>query len=125
MAAITEDALQGQWFYLEEEQPLDRTTATFYVLHAGEVRIGDAAKVIGAYSINGDRVVITFHRTIPFTMTITLRSDEQVFTPATDVLSSSAIYTLPDGSDPLRMYGSFVRRIADFPSPDDVRRRAN
>jgi hypothetical protein len=39
------------------------------------------------------------------------------------VLSSSAIYTLPDGSDPLRMYGSFVRRIADFSSAADVRRR--
>ena len=125
MAQITEAALQGEWFYLEEEQPLDRTATNFYVLQAGEVRIGDASDAVGTYSIDRDRAVITFHRTIPFTTTVTLRSDELDFTPATDLLSSSAIYTLPDGSDPLVMYGSFVRRIADFPSIDDVRRRAN
>ncbi len=114
MAAITEDALQGEWFYLEEEQPLDRTTMDFYVLRAGEVRIGEASEVAGTYSIEGNRVVITFHRSVPFTTTITLNSSESVFDLATDVLPSSTIYTLPDGSDPLRMYGSFVRRIADF-----------
>jgi hypothetical protein len=123
MAAITEDALQGAWFYLEEGQQLDRTAMNFYVLYAGELRIGESAEVVGTYSIHDDRVVITFHRTIPFTTTITLSSGQSVFDPATDVLSSSAIYTLPDGSDPLRMYGSFVRRIADFSSAADVRRR--
>ena len=124
MAAITEDALQGEWFYLEEEQPLDRTATNFYFLQAGEVKIGEASEVVGTYSIDHDKVVITFHRAIPFTTTVILSSDEAVFTPATDVLSSFAIYTLPDGSDPLRMYGSFVRRTADFPTTDDVRRRA-
>jgi hypothetical protein len=95
----------------------------FYVLHAEEVRIGEAAEVVGTYSIEGDRVVITFHRTVPFTTTITLSGSQSVFDLNTNVLPSSTIYTLPDGSDPLRMYGSFVRRIADFPSADDVRRR--
>ena len=113
MAAITEEVIRGEWFYLEEEQPLDRTVSNFYVLLAGEVRIGDAAEVVGTYSMEGDRVVITFHRTLPFTTTTALSSNESVLDPATDVLSSFAIYTLPDGSDPLRMYGSFVRRIAD------------
>jgi hypothetical protein len=123
MATITEEALRGEWFYLEEEQLLDRTAMNFYALYAGEVRIGDAAEVVGAYSIDGDQVVITLHRTIPFMTTITLSSGQSVFDPATDVLPSSTIYTLPDGGDPLRMYGSFVRRIADFPSADDVRGR--
>jgi hypothetical protein len=124
MAAITEDALQGEWFYLEEEQPLDRTTMNFSVLRTGEVRIGEASEVVGTYGVKGDRVVINFHRTVPFTTTITLSSGQSVFDLATDVLPSSTIYTLPDGGDPLRMYGSFVRRIADFPSADDVRGRA-
>jgi hypothetical protein len=123
MATITEDALHGEWFYLEEQQPLDRAAMNFYVLRTGEIRINEAAEVVGTYSIEGDRVVITFHRTIPFTTTITLSSVQSVFDSATDVLSSSAIYTLPDGSDPLRMYGSFVRCIADVPSADDVRGR--
>ena len=124
MAGITEEALRGEWFYLEEEQERDRTATNFYVLHAGEVRTGGAVGVVGTYNIDGDRVVITFHRSIPFTTTITLSSEQSVFDPTTDMLSSSATYTLPDGSDPLRMYGSFVRRIADFSSTDDVRRRA-
>jgi hypothetical protein len=123
MATITEAALQGGWFYLEEEQPLDRSAVNFYVLRAGEIRIGEAAEVVGTYSIENDRVVITFHRTVPFTTMITLSSGHSGFDLATDVLPSSTIYTLPDGSDPLRMYGSFVRRIADFPSADDVRGR--
>ena len=123
IATITEDALRGEWFYLEEEQSLDRTAMNFFVLRAGEIRVGEAAEVVGTYNIEGDRVVITFHRTIPFKATITLSNGQSVFDPATDVLSSSTIYTLPDGSDPLRMYGSFVRRIADFPSADDVRGR--
>ena len=123
MAAITEDLLQGEWFYVEEEQHLDPTAMNFYVLHAEEVRIGEAAEVVGTYSIEGDRVVITFHRTVPFTTTITLSGGQSVFDLNTNVLPSSTIYTLPDGSDPLRMYGSFVRRIADFPSADDVRGR--
>lgn len=124
MATITEDALQGEWFYLEEEQQLDHTAANFYVVYAGEVRIGDATEVVATYIIEGDRVVITFHRIIPFTTTITLSIGQSGCNPTMDVLSSSATYTLPDGSDPLRMYGLFVRRIADLPSTKDVRGRA-
>lgn len=123
MAALTDAALQGEWFYLEEEQPLDRTATNFYVLRAGEVMIGKVGEVVGSYSIEGDRTVIVFHRTTPFKTTITLGSSHSVFDGATDVLSSSALYTLPDGSDPLIMYGSFVRRFADFPSADDLRGR--
>ena len=124
MAAITEAALQGEWFYLEEEQPLDRTVPNFYSLRHGEVRTSQATEVIGAYEIYGDRVVITFHRTSPFTTTITLSSSNPVFDTATGALSSSATYTLPDGSDPLHMHGSFVRRIADYPTAEDVARRS-
>lgn len=39
MAAITEEALQDEWFYLEGEQSLDRTTMNSYVLCGREVRI--------------------------------------------------------------------------------------
>jgi hypothetical protein len=124
MAAITEAALQGEWFYLEEEQQLDRTATNFYVLRAGEVRIGNAAEVVGTYSIESDRMVVTFHRIIPFTTTITLTSAHLGVDEGADVFSSSATYTLPDGSDPLHMYGSFVRRTADFPSAQDVARRS-
>lgn len=123
MAAIMDAALQGEWFYLEEEQLLDRTSSNFYVLRAGQVLIGEVGEVVGSYSIESGSAVIVFHRTTPFTTTITLSSSHSVFDGATDVLASSALYTLPDGSDPLTMYGSFVRRIADFPNIDDVNGR--
>lgn len=73
------------------------------------------SEVTGTYSIEGDRVVITFHRSVPFITTITLRSSESVLDLATDVLPSSTIYTLPDGSDPLRMTDrSFVELPASL-----------
>lgn len=54
----------------------------------------------------------------------TLSSLDPLFDKTIDTLSSSAIYILPDRSDPYHMYGSFVRRFAEFSSADDVRRRA-
>jgi hypothetical protein len=120
MAAITNEALQGEWFYLVEEQPLDRTSKSFYVLHGEDVRTGTEAEVVGTYSIEDDSAVITLLRTTPFTTTITLTSADAAFDKTTSVLSADATHTLPDGSDPLHLYGSFVRRFADFPSVEDV-----
>lgn len=124
MAAITEDALRGEWFYLVEEQPLDRTSKSYYVLDQGEVRTGAEADVVGTYSIQDGRAVITLLRTIPFTTTITLNSADMAFDETTNVLGADATHTLPDGGDPLQLYGSFIRRFADFPSAEDVLRRA-
>lgn len=105
-------------------QPLDRMSMNFYVLRDGELRIGNGAGVVGTYSIQDGHAVITFDRTIPMTTTIMLSSPDPAFDETTSLLQSSATYTLPDGSDPYYLYGSFVRRIAGLSSTDDVRRRA-
>lgn len=123
MAAITEEALQGEWFYLEDEQPVYRNGASFYVIRSGKMKTGTGAEV-ATYSIEGRRAVIRFHRTTPMTTVLTLSSMDPVFDKTTGTLSSSAIYTLPDGSDPYHMYGSFVRRIAELSSTDNVGRCA-
>jgi hypothetical protein len=120
MAAITDEALKGEWFYLVEEQPLDRTSKSFYVLDQGEVRTGAEGDVVGTYSVEDGIAVITLHREIPFTTTITLNSADATFDETTSTLCADATHTLPDGSDPLYLYGSFVRRSADFPSVGDV-----
>jgi hypothetical protein len=123
MAAITEEALRGEWFYLVEEQPLDRTSKSFYVLDQGEVRTGGEAGVVGTYSVEAGVAVITLHRAISFTTTITLNSADVTFDETTSVLGAHVTHTLPDGSDPLELYGAFVRRSADFSSVEDVWRR--
>ncbi len=51
ITTITGEGLKGEWFYLEEEQPLDRAAMNYYVLRSREVRIGEAAEVVGTYII--------------------------------------------------------------------------
>jgi len=123
MAAITEAALRGEWFYLVEEQPLDRASDNFYILRDGEVMQSGDQQVIGVYSIRDGGSVITLHRTVPFTTSIELKITDDAFDETTAVLAADATHTLPDGADPLYMYGSFVRRFADHPGPADVRSR--
>ncbi len=121
MAAITEAALEGEWFYLEEEQPLDRTTPEYYVLRANTVRSSTKPDIVGTYAIDGEQVVIVFRHRADTHFKITLRSTNPVFTRATDVLQAHATYQL--GGDPVEYYGAFVRRSADYASDADVEKR--
>jgi hypothetical protein len=123
MASITEAALQGEWFYLVEDQSFDRTSREFYVLDRGEVRLGTSPEAVGVYTLGDDYVAIRLHRAIPFTTTITLSSNDATFNKTTRILAADATHTLPDGSDPLYLYGTFIRRVADYPSVCDVWRR--
>lgn len=118
MAAITDAALKGEWFYLEEEQPLDRTTPEYYVLRGNVVRSSTKPDVVGTYAIDGEQVAIVFTRRGDTHFRITLRSTAPVFTPATDILQAQATYQL--GGDPVEYYGAFVRRSADYASAADV-----
>ena len=62
MATVTEAALQGEWFYVEEDQPLDRTSPEFFILREGIVRSSRNLDVAGTYEIAHDRAVLTFSR---------------------------------------------------------------
>lgn len=123
MAAITEAALEGEWFYLVEEQPLDRASDNFYILRHGEVMQSGDQQVIGVYRVYNGCWVITLHRTVPFTTSVELRCTDETFDEMTPMLAANTTHTLPDGGDPLYLYGSFVRRVSDHPSTADVRSR--
>ena len=75
MAAITDRALQGEWFYLEEEQPLDRTSPSFYVLSDGRVTPNDRPDDVGAYVIEDGRALIEFPNYAAAALTIELLCD--------------------------------------------------
>jgi hypothetical protein len=62
MGAITEEALQGEWSYLEEEEPLDRAKPEFFVLRDSKVQSSTKPDVMGKYAITDARAVLTFAR---------------------------------------------------------------
>jgi hypothetical protein len=114
MAAITEAALQGEWFYLEEEQPLDRTSPSFYILSDGRVTPNDRPHDLGAYAIKDGRALIEFPKYAGAALTIELLCDELKFDETTDTLTANASYAIPPVDEPLHYYGTFVRRRADY-----------
>ncbi|MEG3085448.1 hypothetical protein U1707_17535 [Sphingomonas sp. PB2P12] len=64
MATITEEALQGEWFYLEEEQPLDLSSPSFYMLADGIITPNDRPDDVGSYVIEGERRSSSFQSTL-------------------------------------------------------------
>jgi hypothetical protein len=116
MAAITEAALQGEWFYLEEEQPLDWTSPSFYILNDGHVTPNDRPNDIGMYVIEDGKALIEFPKYAGAALTIELLCDEFKFDETTDNLTANASYAIPPVDEPLHYYGTFVRRRADYHS---------
>ncbi|MEG3083985.1 hypothetical protein U1707_10065 [Sphingomonas sp. PB2P12] len=110
MAAITEEALRGEWFYLEEEQPLDRSSPEFYILRDGGIRSSTKQDIAGTYALDGDQVTIAFRQRADTQFTITLRAPGEAVTPKTELLQADAIYRL--AGEPVEYYGTFVRRSA-------------
>ena len=121
MAAITEEAIQGEWFYLEEEQPLDRASPEFYILRDGEIQSSTRPDIAGTYALDGDQVAIAFRQRADTQFNITLRSTGAPITPETDVLHADASYRL--AGDPIEYYGTFVRRSANYTSTADIEKR--
>ncbi|RZL28540.1 MAG: hypothetical protein EOP64_04210 [Sphingomonas sp.] len=120
MATITESGLQGEWFYLEEEQPLDRTSARFFILRDGSVRANASADVVGTYKIMGEAAVIRFSRSDHPDYVMTLHAAGEVFDERTETIHANAAYRIEGVEEPVRYYGSFVRRIADYTSTTDT-----
>lgn len=54
MAAITEASLQGEWFYLEEDEPLDRASPEFSILRDGKVQSSTKPDVSREYVVTDD-----------------------------------------------------------------------
>ena len=120
MATITEAGLQGEWFYLEEEQPLDRTSARFFILRDGSVRANASADLVGTYKIMGEAAVIRFSRSDHPDYVMTLHAAGEVFDEGTETIHANAAYRIEGVDEPVRYYGSFVRRIADYASTTDT-----
>jgi hypothetical protein len=123
MATITEGALQGEWFYIEEEQPLDRTTPEFFILRDGVVRSSRNLDVTGTYEINDDQALLTLTRDGHSDLVVTLRATGDRFDEATPSVPANAAYLLEGFEEPVSYYGSFVRRLADCSGIEEVRRR--
>jgi hypothetical protein len=60
--AITEEALQGEWSYLEEKEPLDRAKPEFFVLRDSKVQSNTKPNVMGKYAITDAGAVLTSAR---------------------------------------------------------------
>ncbi|RYF22448.1 MAG: hypothetical protein EOO77_04075 [Oxalobacteraceae bacterium] len=123
MATITEAGLQGEWFYLEEEQPLDRTTERFFILQDGSVRSNGSTDVVGKYKIMGDAAVIRFSRSDHPDYVMTLHAAGEVFDEGTQSVHANAAYRIEEIDEPVRYYGTFVRRTANYASASDISRR--
>jgi hypothetical protein len=125
MAAITEEALQGEWFYLEEEQPLDRANPEFFILRDGKVQSSTKPDVTGEYAITDNGAFLTFAWRGAARRTITLRATGAVFDETTPTLQADTTYEMEEFDEPMNLYGAFIRRDADYFSTDDVSRRAS
>jgi hypothetical protein len=123
MAAITEAALQGEWFYLEEDAPLDRANPEFFILREGVVRSSRDLQVGGTYEITYDRVVLTFTRRGQSGFVMTLNAAGNMFDETTPSLPADATYRFEGIDGPVNYYGTFVRRIADYAGTAEVWRR--
>jgi hypothetical protein len=124
MAAITEAGLQGEWFYLEEDAPLDRTSPEFFILRDGKVRTSNKPDLVGEYAITDDGAVLTFARRAQSKLVIALSATGAVFDETTPTLQADATYEMEALDEPMSFYGAFIRRDADYLSTDGVARRA-
>ena len=124
MASITEEALVGEWFYLEEEEPFDHATPEFFILEAGKVRSSTQAGLHGSYFIAGAKAVLTFAPREHSKFVLTLHAAGEFFDHRTPSMEAAASYVMEAMKEPVTFYGSFVRRFADFVSSADVERRS-
>jgi hypothetical protein len=110
MAAITEAALQGSWFYLVEEAPLDRDSPEFFILRNGKVHSSTEPDFTGEYVITDDSAVITFARRGGSRRTIALSATGAEFDETTRTLQADATYEMEAIDEPMSFYGAFIRR---------------
>jgi hypothetical protein len=125
MAAITDHALQGEWFYLAEEQPLDLTSPSFYILAEGRVTPNDRPDDVGTYVIDDGRALIDFPKYVRAALTIEVLCEDSKFDKNTDILTANASYEMAAVDEPLHYYGTFVRRRADYHSTPSAWRRVS
>jgi hypothetical protein len=125
MAAITDQALQGEWFYLEEEQPLNLASPSFYILAEGRVTPNDRPDDVGTYVIEDGRALIEFPKYARAALTIELLCEDSKFDQSTEILMANASYEMAAVDEPLHYYGTFVRRRADYHSTPSTWRRVS
>jgi hypothetical protein len=113
MVTITEAALRGQWFYLEEDQPIETRGRTFFEMVNGKIRSNARVDPVGTYLIAGAKALLTFtrHGHPDFVMTLQVTGD--IFDEATPSLQADGRYRMEAFGQPVSYSGTFVRRVAD------------
>ena len=124
MAAINESALRGEWFYIEEDEPLDRTSPEFFILEHGKAHSSTKPDVMGEYIITDDGAVLTLARRGASKRTIALRATGAVFDETTLTLQADTTYEMDALDEPMNFYGALIRRDVDYISTTYVSRRA-
>ncbi|RZL82472.1 MAG: hypothetical protein EOP66_04910, partial [Sphingomonas sp.] len=114
MAAISESALRGEWFYIEEDEPLDRTSPEFFILEGGKAQSSTKPDVMGEYVIMDDRAVLTLARRGASKRTIALFATGAVFDETTRTLQADTTYDMDALDEPMNFYGTLIRRDADY-----------
>jgi len=123
MAAITDEALEVEWFYLEGEEPLDRGNPEFFILQYGKVRSTTKAGLRGSYFITDDAAVLAFSAYERPLFVLKLKASGESFDSRSTSLDASAGYVFEEFDEPIIHYGTFVRRFADYVSSADVAHR--
>jgi len=119
VTTITEETLRGEWFYLEEDEPLNLARAKPWALADGEVRQGSA--VIGTYQPSPAGVVLDMHPTgDERRWTITLRPIAGQVDAGIKQLQADSVLVF-GGQEPWGTVGSFIRKVADRVDPKRIR----
>ena len=117
MTAIKEAALQGEWFYLVEHEPLDRGNPEFFILRDGTVKSSTSADFVGEYVINDNGAVLTFAQRGRFKRTIALCPTIAVSNDTIDIFHADETCQIEALDEPTNFYGAFIRRNVDSLAP--------
>ena len=113
MAAIREAALQGEWFYLVENELLDQGNQEFFILRDGRVQSSIAPELVGEYEITGDGAVLTFDQRGRSKRTIALCPTIAVSNDTIDIFHADETCQIEALDEPTNFYGAFIRRNVD------------
>jgi hypothetical protein len=84
-----------------------------FILRDRSVRSSRNLDTVGTYEIMGDAAVLTFSRREHSDFVMTLHAPGEMFDDTTPSIHANAAYRMEAIDEPVRYYGTFVRRLPD------------